>query len=117
MLRAGSLRNRGSTAGRRKGFYHLHGVQIHAASSPMGTRGYFSGVKQSEREADHSFQLVSRIRGVPGRYRGPKIEVFRSFPRSRSENAGIVTQIKPRPLPSKSSSIHHSLIILPFDAI
>jgi hypothetical protein len=41
------------------GKFSLHhsvqnGSEVHSASYPMGTRGYFPGVKRPGREADHS---------------------------------------------------------------
>jgi hypothetical protein len=44
-------------------------------------------------------------------------EVFSGFPQSLQANAGIVPDIRPPPLPSKSFPIHHSLITISFDAI
>jgi hypothetical protein len=45
------------------------------------------------------------------------IEVFRGFIQSHQVNPGLLHQIRPRPLPSTSFSIHYSLTILSFGAI
>jgi hypothetical protein len=42
---------------------------------------------------------------------------FLSLPQSLQENARILSWIRPRPLPSTTFPIHHSLITLSFDAI
>jgi hypothetical protein len=44
-------------------------------------------------------------------------EVFRDFRQSHQTNAGIVPYIRPLPLPSRSFSLHHSLVIISFDVI
>jgi hypothetical protein len=45
------------------------------------------------------------------------IEDFRGFIQSHQVNPGLLHQIRQRPLPSTSFSIHYLLIILSFDAI
>jgi hypothetical protein len=62
--------------------------------------------------------LLLRIPEFPGSNLGPEtgyLEVFRrGFPQSVQANAGVVLTIRPRPLPSKSFTIHNSLITLSF---
>jgi hypothetical protein len=64
--------------------------------------------------------LLLRIREVMGSNLGPKTGypdyVWCGFPQSFQANSGILAQIRPRPLPSTSFTIHHSRIILPFDS-
>jgi hypothetical protein len=43
-------------------------------------------------------------------------KVLRGFRESLQKNAGISPKIKPRPLPSTSFSVHHSLINISYDA-
>jgi len=38
------------------------GLEVHPASYPMGTGDLTSAVKRSDREADHSLYLASRLR-------------------------------------------------------
>jgi hypothetical protein len=62
----------------------------------------------------------NRVLKVPGSYLSLKKgypEGFRCFPQSLQANAGIVPDIRPRPLPSAPFPIYHSHIILSFDAI
>jgi hypothetical protein len=44
-------------------------------------------------------------------------EVFRRFPQTPQVNSGIVPQLRPRQLYSKSFSIHYSLITLSFYSV
>jgi hypothetical protein len=64
--------------------------------------------------------LLLRIQEVPGWNLSPETDsfnIFCCFLQSHKKNSGMVHQIKPRPLPSTSFSIHNLLIILSLDTI
>jgi hypothetical protein len=64
---------------------------------------------------------VGCIREVLGSNLGPYIDYpewsFRCFPQSLREDAGIVPQIRPLPIPFTSFPIYYSLVVLSISAV
>ena len=48
---------------------------------------------------------------------GAPTVMYDGFPQSFQANVGIIPEVRPRQFPSTSLPIHHSLIMLHFDAI
>jgi hypothetical protein len=59
--------------------------------------------------------LLLRIRNVPGSH--PETVYFWRFSQSLEANARMVPQVSSRPVPSTTSPIYYSVIILPFEVI